>query len=141
MATCNMDCFNCKHDDCVASYADIVKILKHEARRRAWRRAYQREWTAEARRKAELLTGVAGTLPATIRELREQRGWTQLRLAKELGVSQSTVHLWERGIMMPGEKNMRQLAKVFSRSYDDFLDARAETQKRKATMAAATAQR
>lgn len=35
--------------------------------------------------------------PGEIKALREQLGWTQERMARELGVSFSTVNRWEHG--------------------------------------------
>jgi transcriptional regulator with XRE-family HTH domain len=38
---------------------------------------------------------------STIRQLREERGWTQLRLAIRLGVTPVTIYNWERGSSEP----------------------------------------
>ena len=37
----------------------------------------------------------------TIKELREKKGWTQLELANEIGVTPSTIYNWERGRFVP----------------------------------------
>lgn len=39
--------------------------------------------------------------PTEIRALRTSLGWTQERLARELGVSWTTVNRWERGKTEP----------------------------------------
>lgn len=54
----------------------------------------------------------------TIRELREERGWTQLELGNTLGVTPVTVYNWERGQHMPTASQLRALAKAFGVSMD-----------------------
>lgn len=54
----------------------------------------------------------------TIRELREQRGWTQMDLAKVLDVSLATVYNWERGKYEPRVSQFREIARVFGVSMD-----------------------
>jgi putative transcriptional regulator len=49
----------------------------------------------------------------TIRQLREERGWTQLDLAHRLGVSGWSVYTWERGLFHPREESRRRLAELF----------------------------
>ena len=41
-----------------------------------------------------------------IKTLREQLGWSQQQLAKELGVNRNTINRWEMGKRSPG-KSMR----------------------------------
>jgi len=36
-----------------------------------------------------------------LRQARLERGWSQERLARALGVSKYTIHRWEKGICMP----------------------------------------
>ncbi len=48
----------------------------------------------------------------TIRQLRQARGWSQLELALEVGVDQSTVAKWERG-RMPTPSHRLALADLF----------------------------
>ena len=36
-----------------------------------------------------------------LRALRQERAWSRVRLAQELGVSESTVEKWERGDAVP----------------------------------------
>ncbi len=56
----------------------------------------------------------------TIRELREERGWTQLDLANRLGVTPATVYNWERGKYEPKASQLRALARAFGVSMDEI---------------------
>jgi transcriptional regulator with XRE-family HTH domain len=56
----------------------------------------------------------------TIRQLREERGWTQLELANRLGVTPSTIYNWERGRFDPRASQLRQLADAFGVKMDDI---------------------
>ena len=56
----------------------------------------------------------------TIRELREAQGWTQLRLAIEVGVTPVTVYNWERGRYEPKASQFRALARALGVSMDDI---------------------
>ena len=47
-----------------------------------------------------------------IKAERKKRGWSQIKLAKLIGVSMTTIQLWERGGMKPCEKNMKKLRDV-----------------------------
>ncbi len=55
----------------------------------------------------------------TIRQLREERGWTQLQLAIQLGVTPVTIYNWERGKSEPRVSQFRQLARLFDISMYD----------------------
>lgn len=56
----------------------------------------------------------------TIRELREERGWTQLELAVKVGVTPSTVWSWEKGRYEPRASQLRAIAETFGVSMDDI---------------------
>ena len=56
----------------------------------------------------------------TIRQLREERRWTQLELAIKLGVTPVTVYNWERGKVEPRVVQFRALAQVFGVSMDEI---------------------
>lgn len=56
----------------------------------------------------------------TIRQLREERGWTQLHLAIQLGITPVTIYNWERGNSEPRVSQFRQLARLFGISMDDL---------------------
>ena len=49
-----------------------------------------------------------------IKAERKKRGWSQIGLAKLIGVSMTTIQLWERGGMNPSEKNMEKLRETFA---------------------------
>ncbi len=57
----------------------------------------------------------------TIRELREERGLTQLQLATKLGITPGAVYSWERGRNEPKASQLRALARFFGVSMDDVL--------------------
>ncbi len=50
-----------------------------------------------------------------IREIREKNGWTQERLAQEVGVSFSTVNNWERGKRKPHPFLLKRLVELSSK--------------------------
>ena len=56
----------------------------------------------------------------TIRELRQERGWTQLDLANRLGVTPSSVYNWESGKFEPKASQLRALARAFGVTMDDI---------------------
>jgi len=51
-----------------------------------------------------------------LRQAREERGWTQRRLADELSVDVQTVSSWERGIRSPLLEFRHQLCTLFSKT-------------------------
>jgi putative transcriptional regulator len=57
-------------------------------------------------------------LSAKIRQCRELKGWTQERLARDLGVSLNTVQRWESGKNQPSPLALEKLQKIL----DDVLD-------------------
>ena len=56
-----------------------------------------------------------------INELRNKNNITQLALAKELGVSRSSVNAWEMGISMPTIERLIDIAQYFHVSIDYLL--------------------
>ncbi len=54
----------------------------------------------------------------TIRELREERKWSQFELATRAGVTPGTVGNWERGKTEPKASQLRRLAEVFGVAMD-----------------------
>ncbi len=49
----------------------------------------------------------------TLRQLREERGWTQEQLARRLGVAQGAVSKWERGQRLPSPRRLQALTDLF----------------------------
>ena len=52
-------------------------------------------------------------LSEKVRELRKKKGWAQEDLAREVGVSLSTVQRWEKQEVKPTRLARRELAKLF----------------------------
>ena len=48
-----------------------------------------------------------------VKELRKQRGWAQEDMAREIGVSLSTIQRWERQGGKPSRLARRELKRVF----------------------------
>lgn len=49
----------------------------------------------------------------TIRQLRQEQGWTQFELALRVGVQPQAVYLWESGRRMPQVPQLRALGQLF----------------------------
>ena len=60
-----------------------------------------------------------------IKELREEKAWTQTDLAKILGVTRSCVNAWEMGISVPSTQYVVELASLFRISTDFLLGVEA----------------
>ena len=56
-----------------------------------------------------------------IKRLREQYGITQSELAKQLGITRSSVNAWEMGISTPSTQYIVELASIFDVSTDFLL--------------------
>ena len=56
-----------------------------------------------------------------IKSLREQQNKTQSELAKQLGITRSSVNAWEMGISVPSTQYIVELAHIFSVSTDYLL--------------------
>lgn len=56
-----------------------------------------------------------------IKSLREQQNKTQAELAKQLGVTRSSVNAWELGISVPSTQYIVELANIFQVSTDYIL--------------------
>jgi len=56
-----------------------------------------------------------------IKYLREQKGFSQTELAKQLGITRSSVNAWELGISVPSTQYLVELAHIFKVSTDYLL--------------------
>lgn len=56
-----------------------------------------------------------------IKALREQKSLTQAELAKQLGITRSSVNAWEMGISVPSTQYIVELAAIFRVSTDYLL--------------------
>lgn len=56
-----------------------------------------------------------------IKKLREQQNKTQTELAKQLGITRSSVNAWEMGISVPSTHYIIELATIFQVSTDYIL--------------------
>ena len=56
-----------------------------------------------------------------LKEIRKQRKMSQAKLAEKLGVSRSTVSMWEIGASQPDNDNLLQLAQILNISLDVLL--------------------
>lgn len=56
-----------------------------------------------------------------IKELRECKNITQADLARELGITRSSVNAWEMGISVPSTQYIVELAQIFGVSTDYLL--------------------
>ncbi len=58
------------------------------------------------------MTASARPSQQTLRQLRQERGWTQEQLGRQLGVQQDAVSKWEHG-HLPRAKTQQRLANLF----------------------------
>ena len=56
-----------------------------------------------------------------IKELRVEKGYSQMHLAKLVGVSQKAVDYWERNINEPKASYIILLVEAFDLSFDEFF--------------------
>lgn len=56
-----------------------------------------------------------------IKELRIEKGLSQMQLSKAVGVSQKAIDYWERSVNEPKSSYIILLVKVFDISYDEFF--------------------
>ena len=61
-----------------------------------------------------------------VKRLRQQRGWSQVRLAMEAHVSQQSISFIERGRNEPSTEMIRALAKAFDVSTSEIIDTPSE---------------
>jgi len=57
----------------------------------------------------------------TLRELRENAGFSVRGLAKETGFSTGSIYYWESGAQIPRSDHLRRLAELYQVSMDDIV--------------------
>ncbi|WP_031103438.1 helix-turn-helix domain-containing protein [Streptomyces sp. NRRL S-146] len=61
--------------------------------------------------------------PDALRQIRRQRGVTQLKLAASLGVHNTAISAYERGHRRPDVETLATIADVLGARMDDFVTA------------------
>ena len=56
-----------------------------------------------------------------IKELRIEKGFSQMQLGKTIGVSQKAIDYWERNVNEPKASYIIALVKTFDISFDEFF--------------------
>lgn len=59
-----------------------------------------------------------------LKELRQAKKLTQIEIAKELGVSHTTVSMWETGAALPRAGKLIKLADILGCTVDELLKER-----------------
>ena len=57
-----------------------------------------------------------------IKELRLEKGLSQMQLGKLIGVSQKAIDYWERSVNEPKANYIIALVKTFGVTYDEFFE-------------------
>lgn len=55
-----------------------------------------------------------------IKKARKAKGWTQIELANEMGISQSVIVFWERGERIPRRKSLEKISRALEIPMDYF---------------------
>ena len=56
-----------------------------------------------------------------IKELRIEKGLSQMQLAKLVGVSQKAIDYWERNVNEPKASYIIELVRIFELTFDEFF--------------------
>ena len=62
-----------------------------------------------------------------IKELRQAAGLTQVELAVKMGVNQTAVSQWERGVVLPASEKLPELASALSCTIDALYGREEQT--------------
>ena len=57
----------------------------------------------------------------SFKEQRKRAGYTQMEVAKMLGVTDSAVNQWETGKTLPNTKRLSELARLYNCTVDELL--------------------
>ncbi len=72
------------------------------------------------------MTAPASQPKKTIRQLRQERAWSQRDVVERLGVHPKTVTSWERGRLLPWPRHQQALADLFGVSVEAIAFGPAE---------------
>ena len=61
-----------------------------------------------------------------IRQARQERSWTQMELAQRMGVSQSAISFWERGIETPSLAHQIKLVTLLPEIFEQLTKQQTE---------------
>ena len=64
-----------------------------------------------------------GNIGEKIKELRQEKGLSQMQLSKQIGVSQKAIDYWERSVNEPKASYIIALVKFFDISFDEFFES------------------
>ena len=56
-----------------------------------------------------------------IKKYRKMFGYTQSELGIEIGVSKNTISLWEKGILEPNLKHIKELLRIFCTNFENLF--------------------
>lgn len=59
-----------------------------------------------------------------LRELRQEKGISQTRLASDIHISRSAVAKWENGLGLPNDESLRMLAEYFEITVDELIPSK-----------------
>lgn len=62
------------------------------------------------------------TIGQRIKELRLEKGLSQIQLAKQIGVSQKAIDYWERSVNEPKSSYIIAIVNFFGLSFDSFFE-------------------
>lgn len=92
--------------------------MSAESRRTSWNELRTRRMAEPGAAEAYEAARLAYELGRNVRELREERGWSQTALADEAGMTQSAVARFEAGGTVPTLPVLERLAKALGAHLD-----------------------
>ena len=75
-----------------------------------------------------------------LRYERERRGWSQAKLAEQVGVGNVTVSRWENGITYPYPPERRRLCKMYQRLHEELFPTRESLSRKNVSQTTSTTQ-
>lgn len=64
--------------------------------------------------KADKCQSISVSKYKEVKDYRKQAGYSQAKLASEIGVRQATISDWENGVYFPTPENINKMAKLFN---------------------------